>query len=136
MQGGINMGYRSYVYVITDIENKALIAALKAAKPDEEEEGIFKVWNLSQPNSKKREVIIFEFHDTKWYESYADVGAIMLEINKLESDETKCNTFGYIELGDESNDITHLGSPWEFDMYLNRSIDTPILKRKEKQEEE
>ena len=125
------MGYRSYVYVITDIENKALIAALKAAEPDEEEEGIFKVWNLSQPNSKKREVMIFEFHDTKWYESYADVNAIMLEINKLESDETKCGSFGYIEVGEELDDITHLGSPWDFDMYLNRSVDTPFLERKE-----
>ena len=56
--------------------------------------------------------------------------------NELESDKTKCDSFGYIEVGENSDDITHLGNPWDFDMYLNRSIDTPILKRKEKQEEE
>ena len=123
------MGYRSYVYVITDIENKALIAALKAATPDEEEEGLFKVWNLSQPNIKKREVMLFEFHDTKWYESYSDVNAVMLEINELINDN-KGNTFGYIELGENDDDITHLGSPWDYDMHLNRSVDTPFLGRK------
>jgi len=128
------MGYRSYVYVITDIENKALIAALKAAKPDEEEEGIFKVWNLSQPNSKKREVMLFEFHDVKWYASYAEVRAVMSEINELESDKTKCDSFGYIEVGENLDDIIHLGSPWEFDMYLNRSVDMPFLERKEEEE--
>ena len=128
------MGYRSYVYVITDIENKALIAALKAAKPDEEEEGIFKVWNLSQPNSKKREVMLFEFHDVKWYASYAEVRAVMSEINELESDKTKCDSFGYIEVGENSDDITHLGNPWDFDMYLNRSVDMPFLERKEEEE--
>jgi len=125
------MGYRSYVYVITDIENKALIAALKAATPDEEEEGIFKFQNLSTSKPTMREVMLFEFHDVKWYESYAEVGAIMLEVNKLESDKTKCNTFGYIELGEHDVDITHLGSPWDFDMHLNRSVDMPYLHRKE-----
>ena len=133
MQGGINMGYRSYVYVITDIENKALIAALKAASPDEEEEGIFRFQNLSTSKPTMREVMLFEFHDTKWYESYADVGAVMSEINKLESDETKCNTFGYIELGENHDDVTHLGSPWDYDMYLNRSVDMPHLDRKEEE---
>ena len=127
------MGYRSYVYVITDIENKALIAALKAATPDEEEEGIFRFHNLSNPKPTEREVMLFEFHDVKWYESYADVGAVMSEINKLESDETKCNSFGYIEVGEEIDDITHLGCPWEFDMYLNRSVDMPHLDRKEEE---
>jgi len=133
MQGGINMGYRSYVYVITDIENKALIAALKAATPDEEEEGIFRFHNLSNPKPTEREVMLFEFHDVKWYESYAAVGAVMSEINKLESDETKDTTFGYIELGEESDDVTHLGSPWDYDMYLNRSVDMPHLDRKEEE---
>jgi len=129
------MGYRSYVYVITDIENKALIAALKAATPDEEEEGIFRFHNLttSTPKPTMREVMLFEFHDVKWYESYADVGAVMSEINKLESDETKCDSFGYIEVGEEIDDITHLGCPWEFDMYLNRSVDMPHLDRKEEE---
>ena len=125
------MGYRSYVYVITDIENKALIAALKAAEPDEENTGIFKFWNMSNANRKTREVMLFEFHDRKWYESYADVIAVMSEINELENDKTKCNTFGYIEIGEDSGDITHLGSPWDYDMHLNRSVDMPFLESKE-----
>jgi hypothetical protein len=127
------MGYRSYVYVITDIENKALIAALKAASPDDEEEGIFRFQNLTTSKPTMREVILFEFHDVKWYESYADVRAVMSEINKLESDETKDTTFGYIELGENSDDVTHLGSPWDYDMYLNRSVDMPHLDRKEEE---
>ncbi|QDP51856.1 MAG: hypothetical protein GOVbin4206_23 [Prokaryotic dsDNA virus sp.] len=125
------MGYRSYVYVITDIENKALIAALKAAKPDEEEEGIFKFWNMSSANRKTKEVMLFEFHETKWYESYDDVKAVMSEINKLENDKTKCGSFGYIQIGENDDDITHLGSPWDYDMHLNRSVDMPFLERKE-----
>ena len=121
------MGYRSYVYVITDIENKALIAAVKAAKPDEEETGTLKQsW---PPEKKAKEVMLFEFHDTKWYESYSDVNAVMLEINELINDN-KGNTFGYIELGENDDDITHLGSPWDYDMHLNRSVDTPFLGRK------
>lgn len=125
------MGYRSYVYVITDIENKALIAAIKAANPDEEEEGVFRFHNLSTSKPTAREVMLFEFHDVKWYESYAHVMAVMAEINELESDEIKCNTFGYIELGENTDDVTHLGSPWDYDMYLNRSVDLPHLDRKE-----
>lgn len=127
------MGYRSYVYVITDVRNKALIAALKAASPDEEETGMFKFWNMSNANHKTKEVMLFEFHDTKWYESYADVQAVMSEINELESDKTKCDSFGYIEVGENHDDITHLGSPWDYDMYLNRSVDMPFLERKEEE---
>ena len=127
------MGYRSYVYVITDVRNKALVAALKAAKPDEEETGMFKFWNLSNANHKTKEVMLFEFHETKWYESYDDVKAVMSEINKLESDKTKCDSFGYIEVGENHDDITHLGSPWDYDMYLNRSVDMPFLERKEEE---
>tara|TARA_R100000908_G_scaffold56428_1_gene31902 strand:- start:18 stop:401 length:384 start_codon:yes stop_codon:yes gene_type:complete len=127
------MGYRSYVYVITDIKNKALIAALKAAKADEEETGMFRWWNMSNASHKTKEVMLFEFHDVKWYESYADVNAVMSEINKLESDKTKCDSFGYIEVGENYDDITHLGSPWDYDMYLNRSVDMPLLERKEEE---
>lgn len=59
--------------------------------------------------------------------------AVMAEINELESDEIKCNTFGYIELGENTDDVTHLGNPWDYDMYLNRSVDLPHLDRKEEE---
>ena len=55
------------------------------------------------------------------------------EINELESDKTKCDSFGYIEVGENHDDITHLGSPWDYDMYLNRSVDMPFLERKEEE---
>lgn len=127
------MGYRSNIYVITDISNKALVAALKAADPDEVEEGIFKYWNATVPNTREREVMSFGFFDNKWYESYAEVGKIMSEINKL-INEDKEDSFGYIEVGEDITDTTYKGSPWDFDMHLNRSVDMPYLDRKEEEE--
>tara|TARA_R110000765_G_scaffold77543_1_gene152371 strand:- start:725 stop:1168 length:444 start_codon:yes stop_codon:yes gene_type:complete len=118
-----NMGYRSTVHVVTRLDNKELIAALVAASPDNTEVGVVNSIILES----EIPVMSFEFHDIKWYESYAEVSAVMTEIDTLIT-EDKDESFGYIEIGEEDNDITQLGCPFYYNLHMERIVTMPTLK--------
>ena len=118
-----NMGYRSTVHVVTRLDNKELIAALVAASPDNTEVGGVNSIILES----EIPVMSFEFHNIKWYESYAEVSAVMTEINTLK-DKDKDESFGYIEIGEEYNDVTQLGCPFYYNLHMERTVIMPTLK--------
>ena len=60
----------------------------------------------------------YQWSWVKWYDSYKEIGLIEEFMNVLPHD-----SFGFIRLGEETDDIEHRGSPSDFDMYVSRSID-------------
>ena len=57
----------------------------------------------------------------KWYETYPDV-LIMENIMTILDNSEMYDEYGMIRIGEEHEDIETRGSPYEFDMYVNRSI--------------
>ena len=60
----------------------------------------------------------YQWSWVKWYDSYKEIGLIEEFLNVLPYD-----SFGFIRLGEETDDIEHRGSPSDFDMYVSRSIE-------------
>ena len=60
----------------------------------------------------------YQWSWVKWYDSYKEIGLIDEFLNVLPYD-----SFGFIRLGEETDDIEHRGSPSDFDMYVSRSIE-------------
>lgn len=58
----------------------------------------------------------------KWYEDYPDI-QIMENLMETLDNSGLYDEFGMIRIGEEHEDIETKGSPYEFDMYVNRSID-------------
>ena len=60
----------------------------------------------------------YQWSWVKWYDSYKEIGLIdeFLSVLPYES-------FGFIRLGEHTDDIEHRGSPCDFNMYVSRSID-------------
>ena len=53
-----------------------------------------------------------------WYDGYEDVAAFEAMLDQIGWEE-----YGLIRLGEDAEDIDHQGSPTDFDMYVNRSIE-------------
>lgn len=101
------MGYRSDVYICCEDDCKELIEAILEAKPDfhETDDGKFRA----------------AFEGWKWYESFPFVSNIMSAMNKIETREYEYAgrkymdlPFGYIEIGEEVDDYTEYGRPYDF----------------------
>lgn len=58
----------------------------------------------------------------KWYDSYPDIQIMENLMATLDRSELY-DEYGMIRIGEEHEDIETKGSPHEFDMYVNRSID-------------
>ena len=67
-------------------------------------------------------VLELYFESVKWYEGYHEVDMFnrlmeMLDANGLD------DFYGFIRIGEETDDIEQRGVPYEYDMYINRSIE-------------
>ena len=111
------MGYYSNVFICCEADCTELIAAIKDAEPDfdDVDDGKFRA----------------EFGYRKWYDSYAPVSRIMTEIDKI-SERQFTNSkgtqymdlpYGYMEIGEEFNDIVELGRPWHYGIVLVRHLE-------------
>ena len=58
----------------------------------------------------------------KWYDSYPDI-QIMENLMAILDRSQLYDEYGMIRIGESDDDIETKGSPHEFDMYVNRSID-------------
>ena len=58
----------------------------------------------------------------KWYEDYPDI-QIMENLMAALDSSALYDLYGMIRIGEEQDDIETKGTPYEFDMYVNRSID-------------
>ena len=60
----------------------------------------------------------YSWDHVKWYNGDAGVDAIDALMAKISEDD-----YGFIRIGEETDDIEYRGMPCEYDMYVNRSIE-------------
>ena len=76
------------------------------------------------------------FDDWKWYPSYPDIGQMETFMTRLDDDtemnseiilnkESNCG-YAFIRLGEETEDIEHRGDTYDYELYVQRDIDTPF----------
>lgn len=84
----------------------------------------------------------WKLDDWKWYDNYPDVQAIgaffeaLDEIEEIKSNyDTELNpelatitmsVYGALRIGEEDGDNQEWGTPYDYDIYINRSIDSPV----------
>ena len=61
--------------------------------------------------------VLYEMNGVKWYDSYQDVQQVYEWLEQLDDEE-----YGFIRIGEETEDIEYRGSPGEFGLYINRDI--------------
>ena len=72
-----------------------------------------------------KDQVTFIWEDSKWYESYSDVQAVMRVFNAVLGDESnEGEGAGFIRVGEESGDIESLGDPSEFEIYASTSVNS------------
>ena len=68
----------------------------------------------------------WRFDYAKWYDSFPDVQIvenIMVMCDNVDTGGLAYDSYGFIRIGEEYEDIEMRGDPSAFDLYLNRSLD-------------
>ena len=68
----------------------------------------------------------WRFDYAKWYDSYPDVQImenIMTMCDNVQHPGLCYDSYGFIRIGEELNDLEMKGDPSAFDLYVNRSLD-------------
>lgn len=68
------------------------------------------------------EAVYYFIEQWKWYESYPDIREIEAWFDSMDYED-----FGAMRIGEDDNDIQTWGSPYEFEIYLSRTISAPVL---------
>ena len=113
------MGYRSDVNIITRIENTELVNVLKDDAKDELWDE-FEIGTIKMYDGNKVKILIAKVSDVKWYESYPSVRQIMDAMHRIEDDET----YGFIRLGEDMDDIETFGFPYAYGSCIERYVTT------------
>jgi hypothetical protein len=58
----------------------------------------------------------------KWYDSFPEVQEIEAWFDSMNSED-----FGAMRIGEDDTDTETWGCPYEFEIYLSRSINTPVF---------
>ena len=62
----------------------------------------------------------------KWYDSYPEINTmerIMQLAENAEAQGLSYDSYGFIRVGEDYEDVEMKGAPSEFDLYLNRSVE-------------
>jgi len=100
------MGYRSVLAIA--IKKKAFEKHVGEAIKD------FKTCDSIK---QTKDTVTFYWDGVKWYEDYEDVKSVMGVLAKLEEED-----YGFLRVGEDDEDIERLGDPYDFELYLSRSI--------------
>ena len=106
------MGYRSDVALELTKEKNDLFRSLYAVKFPEDIAFLY-----DYVESENEDGTLYHWSDLKWYDSYAEVSFIETFINSLDYED-----FGFIRIGEESDDNEHRGCGDIFGLCINRSI--------------
>ena len=118
------MGYRSNVA----IGLPERVWAEKIKKRTEENENIFGDFHDIIDETIFTKIgdvdhVIMLMDSVKWYDEYSDVQFFMNTYHNIELGEGEFKAF--IRTGEELEDNEILDDPWEFEMYISRTIETP-----------
>lgn len=114
------MGYRSDVGFACDPIIKQVIETV--GEWDSEFKSLLQCGDdLSNDGSGR-----WRFEYVKWYESYPDVQVIenvMVMCDNADINGLCYDSYGFIRIGEELDDVEMKGEPSTFDLYVNRSLD-------------
>ena len=68
----------------------------------------------------------YRWESVKWYESYPDVQVIeniMVMCDNCDINGLAYDSYGFIRIGEELDDVEMKGDTCAFDLYVNRSLD-------------
>ena len=68
----------------------------------------------------------YRWESVKWYESYPDVSVvqnIMVMCDSCDINGLAYDSYGFIRIGEELEDLEVRGDTCAFDLYINRSLD-------------
>ena len=68
----------------------------------------------------------WKFEHVKWYEGYPDVQVIeniMVMCDDVDVNGCGYDSYGFVRIGEELEDVEMKGDPSSFDLYVNRSLD-------------
>mgnify|MGYP003322288035 CR=1 FL=1 len=120
---GATVGYRSDVGWACDPAVAEVIDAVLELNPKESNPDIHSLIDMGRDKHRGFERLDrLYFEHLKWYEGYHDVDMFnrlmeMLDANGLD------DFYGFIRIGEETDDIEQRGATYEYDMYINRSIE-------------
>ena len=110
------MGYRSDIVIVTKIENKELVKLLQEDEENTDEQYFF---SMEDYNGKKMECFFTRYEYVKWYDSFPSVNKIRSAMDNIEDGDS----FGFIRVGEDYDDVESLGMPYDFNIQLSRTID-------------
>ena len=117
------MGYRSDVGWACDPAVAEVIDAVLELNPKQDNSDIHSLVDMGRDNHRgidRTDRLYFE--SVKWYEGYYDVDMFNRLMEMLDAHGLDY-LYGFIRIGEETDDIEQRGLPYEFDMYINRSIE-------------
>ena len=117
------MGYRSDVGWACDPAVAEVIDAVLELNPKESNPDIHQLIDHGRDKHRGLERLdrLYLEH-LKWYEGYHDVDMFNRLMEVLDAHGLDY-LYGFIRIGEETDDIEQRGCPYEFDMYINRSIE-------------
>ena len=114
------MGYRSDVGFACDPIIKQVIETM--VEWDKELKELIEYGDdLSNDNFGR-----WKFESVKWYESFPDVQVIeniMVMCDNADINGLCYDSYGFVRIGEELDDIEMKGEPATFDLYVDRSLD-------------
>ena len=117
------MGYRSDVGWACDPAVAEVIGAVLELNPKESNPDMHSLVDMGRDRhwgSERLDRLFFE--SVKWYEGYHDVDMFNRLMEMLDAYGLD-DFYGFIRIGEETDDIEQRGVPYEYDMYVNRSIE-------------
>ena len=104
------MGYRSDITIA--LTQEVLLTQLVLPN-----EGYTYLIEYTDDKFDKGNYVIYQINSIKWYESYPEIVSIVKFLDQLNDED-----YGFIRLGEENDDIEYKGSPYDFDMYVNKEV--------------
>ena len=120
---GETVGYRSEVGWACDPAVADVIDAVLELNPKENNSDIHSLIDDGRDKHRGFERIdrlFFEY--IKWYEGFNGVDMFNRLMEMLDAHGLQ-DFYGFIRIGEETDDIEQRGVPYEYDMYINRSIE-------------
>lgn len=108
------MGYRSDVIIALD--NKIIFRDLVTQEIPK--------WIRELPSVKEDNATYYRIDGWKWYYDATEVQDIEEYFDKLESEDEIL--FGAIRVGESPDDIQEWGRPYDYDVYVQSSIYSPV----------
>ena len=117
------MGYRSDVGWACDPAVAEVIGAVLELNPKESNPDVHSLVDHGRDShwgNDRTDRLFFEH--VKWYEGYHDIDMFNRLMEVLDAYGLD-DFYGFIRIGEETDDIEQRGVPYEYDMYINRSIE-------------